>query len=81
MDRHGQGRLLTIEEVAPGGVFDRAGFRQGDVVLDLSINGLFKLLHRGRGEQVTIRVVDGGDGPPLNERPERTLTSVVPAAR
>src|SRR5688572_2632459 len=70
--------VLTIGSVVPGGVFDRAGFRSGDVVRELSINELFQVLHRGRGQQVTIRVVDGGDGPPLDQRPERVITFEVP---
>jgi hypothetical protein len=72
--------VLTVESVVPGGVFDQAGFRQGDVVRGLSINGLFQVLHRARGQQVTIRVVDGGNGRPLEQRPERTITFFVPAA-
>jgi hypothetical protein len=71
--------VLIVESVVPGGVFDRAGFRRGDVIRGLSINGLFQLLQRGRGHQVTIRVVDGGDRPPLEQRPERAITFDVPA--
>lgn len=70
--------VLVVESLTPGGVFEQAGFRQGDIIRGLSINDLFRLLHRGRGQQVMIRVVDGGDGPPLAERPERTITFVVP---
>jgi S1-C subfamily serine protease len=71
--------VLTVESVIPGGAFDRAGFKSGDVVRGLSINGLFQALHRGRGQQITIRVVDGGDGPPLDQRLERAIMFVVPA--
>ena len=71
--------VLTVESVVPGGVFDRAGFKSDDVIRGLSINGLFQVLHRGRGQEVTIRVVVGGDGPPLDQRPERAITFVVPA--
>jgi hypothetical protein len=72
--------VLTVESIENGGVFDRAGFRVGDVVRELSSTDLFRLLHRSRGQQVTIRVVDGGDGPPLEQRPERVITFVVPPA-
>jgi hypothetical protein len=75
----GYTEVLAIEAVVPGGVFDRAGFRNGDVVRGMSSNELFQSLHRGRGQQVTIRVVDGGDGPPLDQRPERVIAFEVPA--
>jgi hypothetical protein len=72
--------VLTVESIVPGSVFDQAGFKSGDIVRGLSINGLFQELHRGRGRQVTIRVVDGGDGPPLEQRSERAITFLVPPA-
>ena len=71
--------VFTIESVTAGGVFDRAGFRQGDIVRGRSITEFYKLLHRSRGREVTIEVVDGGDGPPLDQRPPRRITFTVPA--
>jgi S1-C subfamily serine protease len=73
--------VLTVESVAPGGAFERAGFKSGDIISELSINELFQTLHRSRGQPVTIRVVDGGDGPPLDQRLGRSITLVVPTAR
>lgn len=70
--------VLTVESVVPGGVFDRAGFKSGDVVRGLSTNELFQVLHRGRGREVTVRVVQGGDGPALDQRPQRSITFEVP---
>ena len=72
--------VLTVQVVVPGGAFDRAGFKSGDVVRGLTTNELFQVLHRGRGQRVTIRVVDGGNGLPLDQRSERAITFVVPAA-
>lgn len=70
--------VLAIETIVPRGVFDQAGLRSGDIVRDLSINGLFQALDRGRRQQVAIRVVDGGDGRPLEQRPVRTFEFRVP---
>ncbi len=50
----------------------------GDIILGPSISGLYKLLHRGRGSEVRLVVVDGGEGPPLNQRPRRELAVRVP---
>ena len=72
--------VLTVEGIVPGGAFDRAGFRRGDIIRGHSLNGLYQHLHSHRGQQVTIRAVDGGDGPPLGQRPERAITFFVPAA-
>jgi hypothetical protein len=71
--------VLTVESVVPNGIFDQAGFQRGNVIQGVSTNELFRLLHRGRGQQVTFRVVDGGNGPPLSKRPERLITVSVPA--
>jgi hypothetical protein len=71
--------VLTLEAITPGRIFDQAGFREGDIVKGLSITGFFKLLHKNRGKVVTVCVIDGGDGPPLEERPERLITFSVPA--
>jgi hypothetical protein len=71
--------VLSIESLEWDGAFTKAGFQRGDVIRGVSLNELFKALHRGRGKSVTIRVVDGGDGPPLDQRAERTITITVPA--
>ena len=72
--------LMTIEHVTPGGVFDRAGFRSGDIPLDdLSIFGFYRWLDASRGQTVTISVADGADGLPLRQRPKRSIEVVIPA--
>lgn len=73
--------VLTIESVVPGGVFEKAGFKNGDVVRGLSLDELFKTLHRCRGQTATLHVVNGGNGPPLDQRSDRTMTFAVPKAR
>lgn len=74
-------RMLTIEEAYANGVMHKAGFRRGDIVLNLSGNARYQLLHRNRGGEVTMQVVDGGDGSPVEERPIRTITFHVPVAK
>ncbi len=72
--------LMTIEHVTPGGVFDRAGCRSGDIPLDdLSIFGFYRWLEASRGQTVTISVADGGDGLPLHQRPKRRIELGIPA--
>jgi hypothetical protein len=70
--------VSTIESVQPGGVLDSAGFQNGDIVVGMSITGLYRALHRGRGGEVTVPVVDGGDGPALSERRVRQIRFRVP---
>ena len=70
--------VFTIDSVQLGGVLDRAGFQSGDIVVGMSITGLYRTLHRGRGGEVTVPVVDGGDGPALSERRVRQIRFRVP---
>ena len=69
---------VALGSVTEGGVLARAGFRTGDVLPDLSLNDLFKLLHRHRGREVELAVVDGGEGPAFSQRPKRVLRFAVP---
>src|SRR6266404_3824286 len=64
----------------PDGVLARAGVRDGDIPIDFGITGFYKHLHRSRGSQVTVRLMDGGDGPPKSKRAIRTTTFYVPPA-
>ena len=70
--------VLVVGALIPGGVFDRVGFRVGDIIHGPSITGLYKMLHRGRGSVVRLTVLQGGDGPPLNQRPRRVIAVPVP---
>lgn len=73
--------VFTIEALNPTGVLWRAGFRDGDIVKGHHISGFYRLLHRNRGSEVTVKVIEGGNGLPLDQRQERELHFVVPAAR
>ena len=71
--------VMTLENLDPSGPLAQAGAKEGDIPLGgLSITGFFKMLDTSRGEQVTIILVAGGDGPPLNEREHRAVTFTVP---
>jgi hypothetical protein len=70
--------VLAIGSLTPDGAFERAGFRVGDVIIGPSIGGLYKMLHHGRGSEVRLTVVDGGDGPRLSQRSQREITVRVP---
>ncbi len=69
---------VALAAVAPGGVFDRAGFRAGDVLPGVSHTDLFRLLHRSRGRAAELSVVDGDAGPPFGDRPARVIRFEVP---
>ncbi len=69
--------VLTIHPVK-GGYLDKVGFRDGDIVTSESITGLYKLLHNSRGETISVQVVKGGDGAPIDQRETRTLTFEIP---
>jgi hypothetical protein len=71
--------VITIGSLVPGGLFEQAGFRVGDIIKGPSITGLYKILHRGRGSRVQIIVVEAGEGRPLKERSERVISVKVPA--
>ena len=71
--------VMAFENIKPGGIFDLAGIKKGDIPIDdLSITEFFRMLENARGTEVTITVVSGGDGPPLEERPARKVTFKVP---
>jgi len=73
--------VFTIEHVVPGGLFDQAGFRKHDIIVDrLSITDFYRLLENARGgDPVTITVVPWADEQPLSERPRREVTFAVPS--
>ena len=73
------GYISAVEvSTVSGGAFARAGFRAGDVLPEESHTSLFKKLHRHRGKTVVLTVVDGGAGPPFDERPKRMIQIDVP---
>jgi hypothetical protein len=70
--------VFTIHSVQPAGVFAQAGFNNGDIVVGMSITQFYRTLHHGRGKEVSVSVVDGGDGAALSERRVRHLRFRVP---
>jgi hypothetical protein len=72
--------VVAVESVVPGGVFDRAGLKSGDVFPGMTVDELFQQLHDSRGGTVTLRVLSGGAAP-LDRRPERAISFVVPDGR
>jgi hypothetical protein len=70
--------VVSIESLRWDGVLGRAGLLEGDIIRGLSVSEVYKVLHRGRGKQVTFEVVDGGHGPPIVQRNVRAITFSVP---
>lgn len=63
---HGPYAVPAIVAVEPGGVFDRAGFRPGDIPVGYvhGFVGFYHQLHSARGKATTLHIVraeDGGD--------------------
>jgi hypothetical protein len=77
----GYEEAVAIVSVTDGGVFQKAGFRAGDILPEESFIGLFRLLHRHRGRTAELVVVNGGDGEPFKARPRRTIRFFVPRPR
>jgi hypothetical protein len=71
---------VTIEEIVPGSVFDKAGFVKNDILIDgIRLNKLYQTLERSRGgEPITFTVVSWDDERPISQRPRRKVTVVVP---
>ena len=67
---------MSIMSLDEGGVIERAGFRVGDVLPDVSEIGLYRLLRSRRGQVAELSVVDGGPGPPFLERHRRHGSSL-----
>lgn len=71
--------VITIHSVEADGVFAHTGFTVGDIIVEPDGSSeLYRTLHEGRGGEVMVSVVDGGDGPPLSERRVRRLRFRVP---
>jgi len=70
--------VFTLERIRPGSVLDRAGVRNGDIVIDMDITEFYRRLQAARGSRMSFKVVRGGDGPPLAQRYPRSITVHVP---
>jgi len=61
------------------GLLHKAGFKDGDIVVDQTITDFYKMLYHAKGKVVEIKVVDGGDGLPIAQRKTRTISFKVKA--
>ena len=77
----GSRREVFTLHPTPDGVRARAGVREGDIPRDFGITGFYKHLHRNRGSEVAIRLMDGGDSPRESERATRIVTFCVSRAQ
>lgn len=72
--------VMTIEDIQPSGIFDRAGFHNKDIVLHEFQKDFLRLVKMVyRGEEVVLSVLPWIDPPRLQDRPTRTLTVRVPS--
>jgi hypothetical protein len=70
--------VISFENVRAGACAG-AGVTSGDIVVsNESIGQLCRLLNGRTGKQVTIEVVNGGDGPPIEQRTKRQVTITLP---
>lgn len=69
--------VFVIQPVA-GGYMGKIGFQDGDIITSHSITEFYKMLYTQRGELVSVDLVDGGDGRPIEERKLRTLRFHIP---
>ena len=73
---------VALGHFQAGGAMYRAGFREGDILLDYrwgwTARKFVRMLDTHRGDEIAVKVVDSGDGPPLAERPARTIRLRIP---
>lgn len=72
--------VSTIHPVS-GGYMGKIGFKDGDIITSHSLTQFYKMLHTKRGELVSVDLVDGGNGRPIEERKARTLRFHIPVKR
>jgi hypothetical protein len=69
--------VFVIQPVA-GGYMGKIGFQDGDIITSHSITEFYKMLYTQRGELVSVDLVDGGGGRPIEDRKVRTLRFHIP---
>lgn len=69
--------VSTIHPV-PDGYMDKIGFRDDVILTNHSTTEFYKLLYTQRGRTVSVDVVDGGDGAPIEARKVKTIRFLVP---
>ena len=71
--------VMIFDAVRPGSAAAQAGITTGDIIVsEPSIGSLLTKLNSAPGESVTVEVVTGGKGPPINQRPRRLVTILLP---
>lgn len=71
--------VFTLHPESESSPLAKAGVISGDIVFDdFSICGFYEELQRFRGKVFRFRVVSGGDGPGLRERPQKIINIYVP---
>lgn len=77
---HDHIEVLTLGPLTHGGVFQRSGVLDGDIVVGPvgDITSFLLLLDVPAGTIIYLDVVDGGNGPPLSSRPMRQIILVSP---
>ena len=72
--------VLAIHPVHDG-YMDKIGFHDGDIITSHNSTTFYKMLYTQREETVSVSVVDGGHGLPLEKRKVRTLRFLDPPRR
>ena len=66
---------IEITTVAPNSPLAIAGVESGDCILDsMSVGQFHRLLLQSKSEDVTLRLVPGGDGVRFRDRPIKNIT-------
>ena len=70
---------LQITSLTDGGVAHQAGLQKDEIILvDSTIDELFKMLEANRGKQVDVNVATGALNTPVEKCPQRSVTLPVP---
>lgn len=71
--------VFTLHPKSDSSPLAKAGVVSGDIVFDdFTITRFYMLLEKFRGKVFRFRVVLGGDGPELRERPQKIIELYVP---
>lgn len=71
--------VMVFSSVVPGGAAATAGVMNDDIVAErISFGDLCRRLTAPRGTSVTVVVVPGGNGPPIEQRPHRRVSITLP---
>ena len=64
----------------PGGYMDKIGFKDGNIIISCSITEFYKMLYTERGRPISVDLVEGGDGLPIESRKIKTIQFLVPVS-